>query len=96
MKKQLYELKMDEGINIRNINKFNKCITQSVEDEIHEEEIDIILLVFILKSYETLLTTLLVGKMTLLTDMVLTIFLEIKNIKQSSQVVHLILNKLLW
>lgn len=77
---------MDEGINIKNINKFNKCITQllSVKDKIHEEEIDIILLVYIPKSYETLLTALLVGKMTLLMDKVLTIFLEIKNINQSS------------
>lgn len=77
---------MDEGINIKNINKFNKCITQllSVKDKIHEEEIDIILLVYIPKSYETLLTALLVGKMTLLMDKVLTIFLEIKNINKSS------------
>ncbi|KAL5563946.1 hypothetical protein UlMin_033693 [Ulmus minor] len=66
------------------INKFNKCITQllSAEIEIDEEDQAIILLASLLKSYETLVTTLLVGKQTLTVDEVTTALLETEKIKQ--------------
>ena len=85
MKKQLYELKMSEETDVRDhINNFNKCITQllSVEVKIDEEDKAVILLASLSKSYETLVTTLLVGKTTLTVDEVSTALLETENMKQ--------------
>ena len=73
LKKQLYELNIIEGPNIGDhINKFNKCITQSlsVEVKIDEKAKAIILLASLPKSYETLVTILLLGKTTLTADKV--------------------------
>ena len=94
MKKQLYELKIGEETDIRDqINNFNECITQllSVEVKIDEEDKAIILLASLSKSYETLVTTLLVGKSMLTVDEVATTLLETANMKQT--IVHLMLNK---
>lgn len=85
LKKELFELKMQEGSDVSShMNKFNKCITQllSVEIEIDEEDQAIILLASLPKSYETLVTTLLVGKQTLTVDEVTTAILETEKIKQ--------------
>ena len=63
LKKQLYKLKMNETSDVKDhINNFNKCITQllSVEIKIDEEDKSVILLASLPKSYETLVTTLLV------------------------------------
>ena len=87
LKKELFELKILEGSDVTgHIKKFNKCITQllSVEIEIDEEYQAIILLASLLKSYETLVTTLLVGKQTLMVDEVTTALLETEKIKQPS------------
>ena len=84
LKKQLYGLKMSEGSDVRNhINQFNKCITQllSLEVEIEAEDQAIILLSSLPRSYETLVTTLLVGKTTLAVDEVTTALLETENMK---------------
>ena len=65
LKKELFQLKMQASSDVTShINKFNKCITQllSVEIEIDEEDQAIILFTSLPKSYETLVTTLLVGK----------------------------------
>ena len=84
MKKQLYELKMSEETDVRDhINNFNKYITQllSVEVQIDDEYKAIILLASLPKLYETLVTTLLVGKTMLTVDEVSTAFLETTNMK---------------
>ena len=91
LNKQLFELKMDERIDIRDqINKFNKCVTQlsSVKVKIDEEDQTIILLTFLSKSYETVVTMFLVGKPTLAMDEVSITFLKTKNIKQPSSLPH--------
>ena len=91
LNKQLFELKMDERIDIRDqINKFNKCVTQlsSVKVKIDEEDQTIILLTFLSKSYETVVTMFLVGKPMLAMDEVSTTFLKTKNIKQPSSLSH--------
>ena len=71
LKRQLYELKMEEGSDVRShINKFNKCINQllSVEVKIDEEDEAVILLSSLPKSYESLRSTLLIRKSTLIVD----------------------------
>ena len=72
------------------INKFNKRVTQllSIEVKIDEEDQIIILLAFLSKLYETVVTTLLVGKIMLTVDEVLIAFLEIENFKQPSSLSH--------
>lgn len=77
---------MTEGTDVRDhINKFNKCITQLLRIKVKiEEERAIILLVSLPKSFEKLLTALLVGKMTLIVNEVLTTLLETENIKHPS------------
>ena len=97
LKKQLFELKMDEGMNVRDhINKSNKCVTQllSVEVKIDEGDQVIMLLASLPKLNEIVVTMLLVGRKTLTVDEVSTAFLETKIL--SSHVVCLILDKLLW
>ena len=78
---------MSKGSDIRDhINQFNKCITQllSLEVKIEDEDQAIILLSSRPKSYEKLVTTLLVGKTTLTVDGVSTALLETENMKQPS------------
>ena len=91
LKKQLYGLKMSERSDIRDhINQFNKCITQSLslEVKIEDEDHAIILLSFLLKSYEILVTTLSIGKTTSTVDEVSLVLLETKNIKEPSSLSH--------
>ena len=91
LKKQLYELKMSEGIDIRDhINQFNKCITQLLSLEVNIEDKDqaIILLSSLPKSYETLVTMLLVGKTTMTVDEVSMALLETENMKEPSSLSH--------
>ena len=91
LKKQLFELKIDEEMDIGDhINKFNKCVTQllSVEVKIDKEDQVIILFASLPKSYETVVTMLLVGKTTLIVDKVSTTLLEIENVKKSSSLSH--------
>ena len=91
LKKQLFELKMDEEMDIGDhINKFNKCVTQllSVEVKIDKKDQVIILFASLPKSYETVVTMLLVGKTTLIVDKVSTTLLEIENVKKSSSLSH--------
>ena len=87
LKKQLYGLKMSEGSDVRDhINQFNKYITQllSLEVEIEAEDQAIILLSSLPRSYETLVTTLFVGKTTLKVDKVSLALLETENMKGPS------------
>ena len=96
LKKQLFELKMDEGMNVRDhINKSNKCVTQllSVEVKIDEGDQVIMLLASLPKLNEIVVTMLLVGRKTLTVDEVSTPFLETKILR--THVVCLILDKLL-
>ena len=82
---------MSEGSDIRDhINQFNKCITQllSLEVKIDDEDQVIILLSSLPKSYETLVTTLLVRKTTLTVDEVSTTLLETENMKEPSSLSH--------
>ena len=91
LKKQLYGLKMSKRSDIRDhINQFNIYITQllSLEVKIKDEDQAIILLSSLSKSYETLVTTLLVGKTMLTVDEVSTALLETENMKQSSSLSH--------
>lgn len=65
IKKQFYQLQMDEGTNILDhLNVFNKIITQllSLEVNIEEEEKALLLLASLSSSFGTLVITLLVGK----------------------------------
>ena len=58
LKKQLFELKMNEGIDVSDhITKFNKCVTQllSVKIKINKENQIIILLASLPKSYEAII-----------------------------------------
>lgn len=77
------------------INKFNYCIIQllSIEIKIDKKYQTIISLAYLPKPYETVVTMLLIEKMMLIVDEVLTALLETK--KLSSRVVRLILDKLL-
>jgi hypothetical protein len=87
LKKQLYELKMDDDIDVRDhLNKFNKCVTEllNVDVKIEDEDKAIMLLSSLPKSYETLVTTLLVGKSTLTVNEVSTALLETANMKKPS------------
>lgn len=91
LKKQLYELRMDEDGDVKDhINKFNMCITQlsNVEVNIDKEDRAIILLAFLSKSYESLVTTLLVGKTTLTMDEVSNALLETANMKKPCRSSH--------
>ena len=77
LKKQLFELMMDEGMVVKDhINKFHKYVTQllSVEVKIDEVNQNISLLASLPKF------TLLIGKITLTVDEVSTILLENENI----------------
>ena len=79
LKKQLYGLKMSEGSDVGDhINQFNKCITQllSLEVEIEADDQAIILLSSLQRSYDTLVSMLLVGKMTLTVNEVTTVLFE--------------------
>ena len=88
MKKQLHELKMSEETDVRD--HINNSITQllSVNVRINEENKVVILLASLTKSYETLITTLLVGKITLTVDEVSTVLLETADMKQPCSLSH--------
>ena len=78
-------------MNVRyHINKFNNCVTQllKIQVKINKEDQDIILLTSLPKSYEIVVTKLLVGKIKLIVDEVSTALLQIENIKQSNSLSH--------
>ena len=79
----------ESDVRDRKIN-LNKCITQllSVDIKIDKKDKAVILLASVPKSYETLVTTLLVGKTMLTVDEVSTALLEIANMKQPSSSSH--------
>ena len=60
----------------------------NLEVKIEDEDQAFILLSFLPKSYETLVTTLLVRKMTLTIDEVLTALLKTENMKEPSSLSH--------
>lgn len=71
LKKQLYQLRMDEGTNILDhINNFNKILTQllSLDAKVGDEDQALLLLSSLPSSYDGLVTALLVGKETLKLD----------------------------
>ena len=85
MKKQLYQLWMVEKTNIvDDLNQFNKIITQlsSVEVKIVDEDKAILLLASLSSTFDTLVTTLLVGKDTLRVDEVKLALLETKTLQR--------------
>ncbi|KAK2983908.1 hypothetical protein RJ640_020204 [Escallonia rubra] len=91
LKKQLYQLRMDDGSDIRDhLNAFSKIPTKllNVEVKIDEEDLAIILLSSLPSAYETLRTTLLVGKDTLTVDEVTTTLLETNSLKDSGGCSH--------
>ncbi|KAK2968978.1 hypothetical protein RJ640_012432 [Escallonia rubra] len=74
LKKDMYQLRMDECSDLGNhISEFNRLVAQlsSIDVKLKEEDQAILLLSSLPKSYETLKTTLLIGKETLLVDDVL-------------------------
>ena len=76
---------MEESSDIRDhLNVLNRIITQllSVEIKIEEEDQAFILLASLLKFYETIVTTLLVGKETLTVDEVSTALLKTHKFKK--------------
>ena len=92
LKKQLYKLKIDEETYVRDHkNNFSKCITQllSVDVKIDKEHKTVILLAPIPKTYETLVSTLLVGKMMLIVYDVSTALLETTNMEEPSTTPHI-------
>lgn len=75
---------MDKWMDIKDlINKFNCCIIQllSIEIKIDKKYQTIISLAYLPKPYETVVTMLLIEKMMLIVDEVLTALLKTKNIK---------------
>ncbi|KAK2993849.1 hypothetical protein RJ640_027326, partial [Escallonia rubra] len=71
LKKDLYQLRMNDGSNLGDhISEFNRLVSQlsSIDVKLEEEDQVILLLSSLPKSYETLKTTLLIGKETLLVD----------------------------
>ncbi|KAK2979775.1 hypothetical protein RJ640_016307 [Escallonia rubra] len=84
LKKQFYQLHMDDSSNIiDHLNAFSKITTEllNVEVKIDEEDLVIILLSSLPLAYETLRTTLLIGKDTLTVDEVMTTLLETNSLK---------------
>ena len=68
LKKKLYCLKMAEGSALdQHINLFNKIISDlnRVDVKLEEEDMTLILLNYLLRSYDNLVTTLMWGKETL-------------------------------
>lgn len=81
---QLYELEMDQDINAKDhLNKFNKYVIEllDIDIKIDYEGKVIILMSFLPKSYEILVSTLLVEKFTMI---ILTSLSESGNIKNTS------------
>ena len=82
---------MDEGMDVRDhINKINKRVIQllGVKVQIDEEYQTIILLASLPKSFQIVVTTLLIGKTMLIMDKVSSTLLKTKNIKQLSNLSH--------
>ncbi|KAK2965970.1 hypothetical protein RJ640_018325 [Escallonia rubra] len=79
LKKDLYQLRMDEGSDLGDhISEFNRLVSQlsSIDVKLEEEDQAILLLSSLPKSYETLKTTLLIGKETLLVDDVMSALMD--------------------
>ena len=71
LKKQLYGLRMKEGTAVlEHLNFFNKAISEllAVDVKIDEEDKALILLSFLLESYDHIITTMLYGKKTLILE----------------------------
>lgn len=85
LKKQLYQLRMEEGTDIiDHLNVFNEIIARllSVEVTIEEEDKALVLLASLPSTFDTLVTTLLVGKDTLKVDEVTTALLETETLRK--------------
>ena len=71
LKKQVYGLRMKEGIAVlEHLNFFNKVISEllAVDVKINEEDKALILLSSLLKSYDHIITIMLYGKETLISN----------------------------
>ena len=71
LKKQLYGLRMKEGIIVlEHLNFFNKVISEllAVDVKIDEEDKALILLSYLSESYDHIITTMLYGKETLILE----------------------------
>ncbi|KAK2978569.1 hypothetical protein RJ640_006688 [Escallonia rubra] len=78
---------MDEGLDLDNhISEFNRLVSQflSIDVKINEEDQAILLLSSLPKSYETLKTTLLIRKETLLVDDVVSALMDFSRVNGTS------------
>ncbi|KAK2995032.1 hypothetical protein RJ640_021189 [Escallonia rubra] len=78
---------MDEGSDLGgHISKFNRLVSQlsSIDVKLEEEDQEILLLSSLQKSYETLKTTLLIGKETLLVDDIMSALMESSRVNGTS------------
>ena len=85
--KELYQLKMDDDIDIiDHVNYFTKLITQlsSIIAKTNDEDKALLLLLSLPNYYESLITTLLAGKETLKVDDVIVVLLENEKLKRSN------------
>ncbi|KAK2965407.1 hypothetical protein RJ640_001484 [Escallonia rubra] len=87
LKKDLYQLRMEEGSDLGDhISEFNRLVSQlsSIDVKLEEEDQAILLLSSLPKSYETLKTTLLIGKETLLVDDVMSALMDSSRVNGTS------------
>ncbi|KAK2991376.1 hypothetical protein RJ640_023445 [Escallonia rubra] len=87
LKKDMYQLRMDEGSDLGDhISEFNRLVSQlsSIDVKLEEEDQAILLLSSLPKSYETLKTTLLIGKETLLVDDVMSALMDSSRVNGTS------------
>ncbi|KAK2972606.1 hypothetical protein RJ640_029225 [Escallonia rubra] len=87
LKKDLYQLQMDEGSDLGDhISEFNRLVSQllSIDVKLEEEDLEIMLLSSLPKSSETLKTTLLIGKETLLVDDVMSALMDSSRVNGTS------------
>ncbi|KAK2974751.1 hypothetical protein RJ640_010011 [Escallonia rubra] len=81
------KLRMDEGSDLGDhISEFNRLVSQlsSIDVKLEEEDQSILLLSSLPKSYETLKTTLLIGKETLLVDDVMSALMDSSRVNGTS------------
>ncbi|KAK2966782.1 hypothetical protein RJ640_022741 [Escallonia rubra] len=87
LKKDLYQLWMDEGSDLGDHkSEFNRLLSKlsSIDVKLEEEDHAILLLSLLPKYYETLKTTLLIGKETLLVDDVMSALMDSSRVNGTS------------